>query len=151
MSVVSEKLFPSEIHAIDLIPEGWKVVEDVSLSVVDVEKLKKRHFGSNVKVKGNEWLPDSVQYAEPTKFATVRKRAVKLNGNLGLVDAKHMLAEQDRIPIKFRGFWILLPGTVLRDRSGSKQVRTLWFDYRCGWCITNCIDWRICCCLACTK
>lgn len=43
----------------------------------------------------------------------MRERAVELKGNLGHAHGKRMLAEQYKIPAKFRDYYIPLPGTVL--------------------------------------
>jgi hypothetical protein len=83
----------------------------------------------------------------------MRKRAVEFKGNLGLSDGKRMLAEQDKIPVEFRDFYILLPGTVLRDSDGDLYVPFLywggdrwylgfyWLDY----------DWHVSARFACSE
>ena len=58
----------------------------------------------------------------------MRRRAVELNGNRGLCDAKRLLDEQDKMPKAFRDFYIPLPGTLLRDRGGHLHVPCLLFD-----------------------
>ena len=97
----------------DLIPEGWEVMEDVAPSTFDVGKLTLRSF-----LKQGE---------SPIGGDEMRKRAVELKGNLGLTDGKRMLAEQDKIPVEFREFYIPLPGTVLRDSGGDLFVPYLYF------------------------
>ncbi|TSC84638.1 MAG: hypothetical protein G01um101413_22 [Parcubacteria group bacterium Gr01-1014_13] len=105
--------FPSLVHAAELIPEGWTVVEDVVLSSFDVSGLKPRSF-----LKERETSISSEQ---------MRKRAAEFHCNLGLSDAKRMLAEQDKIPVEFRDFYIPFPGTVLRDPGGDLSVPYLFF------------------------
>lgn len=94
----------------DLIPNGWTVVEDIAPSQFDVNKLKPRSFLKKSDKKG---------YINSEEM---RKRVVEFKGNLGLSDAKRMLAEQDKIPTEFRDFYIPFPGTVLRDSDGDLIV-----------------------------
>lgn len=58
----------------------------------------------------------------------MRKRAVELNANLGLDDGQRMLAEQDKIPVEFRGFNIPLPGTLLCNPSSGLYVKCLLWE-----------------------
>lgn len=124
-----EELDKSVCSFDDLIPEGWTVVEDVAPTEFDVSKLKPVSFlkSGESRVVGEE----------------IRKRALELRCNFGLADGKRMLTEQDKIPVEFRKFYILLPGTVLRDSDGHLIVPCLfssggrwsvdfsWFIY--GW------------------
>lgn len=98
----------------DLIPDGWAVVEDVAPSTFDVSELKPVSF-----LKPGE---SSIGGEE------MRKRAIEFKGNLGLADGKRLLAEQDKIPVEFREFYITLPGTVLRDSDGILRVPYLRFN-----------------------
>lgn len=122
LSVEAKGLFPSQIHAPELIPEytdgqgqkrKWKVIEDVAPSAFEVSKLKPRSF-----LKG----PKTLLSGE-----AMRRHAVKLKGNLGLADGKRLLAEQDKIPAEFQDFYIPLPGTVLRDPIGDLRVAYLYW------------------------
>ncbi len=109
--------FPSEIQAADLIPEGWTVVEDVEPSKFNVSDLEFVSFleGEEQSVTGEE----------------MRKRAVTLQGNLGLCDGKRMIACQNEIPEDLRSKYIVLPGTVLRYSVGFLLVPCLlWFGDR---------------------
>ena len=114
--------FPSQIYCPELIPEytdkngskrRWDVLEDVAPSQFDVGKLKPRSF-----LHGNE---SSISSEE------MRKRARQFKANLGLLDGKRLLAEQDKIPPEFRGFYIPLPDTLLRGSDGSVHVPDLYF------------------------
>ena len=107
--------FPSVVFAADLIPTGWSVVEDVNPSLYDVAKLKPTSYLKD----GEMWI----------KSDEMRKRAVEMRGNLGLCDAKRLLANDGKlIPVEFRKFFIPLPGTVLRDAVGGLYVPYLPFD-----------------------
>jgi len=98
----------------DIIPKGWTVVEDVAPTAFADIKLKPVSFlkQGESSISGDE----------------MRKRAVEFKGNLGLADGKRMLAEHDKIPAEFRDFYILLPGTVLRDSGDDLSVPYLDFD-----------------------
>ncbi|MBI5222484.1 MAG: hypothetical protein HY980_03235 [Candidatus Magasanikbacteria bacterium] len=106
---------PSEIHAADLIPtengNPWEVVEDVETSAFDVAKLRPRSFlkDRELSIGGDE----------------MRRRAVEFKGNLGLADGKRIVAEQRNFSSEFDGFYIPLPGTVLRDPHGDLYVADL--------------------------
>lgn len=119
--------FPSFIYAPELIPEytdkdgnkrKWNVLEDIAPSQFDTNKLKPRSFLKTSDKKG---------YISGEEM---RQRAVEFKGNLGLVDGKRMLAEQDKIPKEFRDFCIPLPGTLLRDSGGRLFVPCLRFGGR---------------------
>jgi hypothetical protein len=112
--------FASQIHATELIPNGWTVVEDIEPTRdLDIEKLE--CIGV---LEGNE---------EYIGAKEMRERAVKLEGNLGLSDAKHLLAKQTKIPVEFRKHYILLPGTVLRDADGYGNIPCIgWRGHRWG-------------------
>lgn len=123
----------------DLIPKGWAVVEDTVPSMFDISKLKPRSF-----LKNGE---DRISGGE------MRKRAVKFKATLGLADGKRLLAEQDKIPAEFRGYYIPLPGTILRDSGGGHHVPCLCFDGD-RWVLDFCwlgIDWSGCGRFACCE
>jgi len=115
-------LFASEIHAPELIRNGWTVVEDVEpASDLDIGKRKPRSFLRDSDKKGYISGPE------------MRKRAKEefKSGNIGLPDGKSMLAEQDKIPVEFRDFYIPLPGTLLRASDGRLRVPYLrWYGKR---------------------
>jgi len=107
--------FPSEIHAADLIPKGWLVLEDVEPSKFHVKDLE---FISSLE-KGEEYIKGEV----------MRQRAVKLKANLSLCDGKYLLEHQDEIPAKLRGKkYIILSGTLLRVSSDDLSVPCLYWD-----------------------
>lgn len=105
--------FPSETQAADLIPEGWAVVEDVEPSEFNISDLEFVSF-----LEGEE------QYVAGEEM---RKRSVALRGNLGLCDAKRLLAGQNEIPEDIRSKYIVLPGTVLRGSDRYLRVPFLYW------------------------
>ena len=111
--------FPSLIYVPELILNGWSVAiingvpQDVAPSQFDVGKLKPRSF-----LRGRESLIGGEE---------MRKRAPQFKANIGLSDGKRLLAEQDKIPPEFRGFYIPLPDTLLRGSDGSVHVPDLYF------------------------
>ena len=129
--VFDYKKFPSLVHAADLIPEGWTVLEDVEPTFdLDMSKWKLRLFlKDDDHIRG--WL-DPVE---------MRERAVEFGGNLGLSDGKRMLIEQNKLPEKFKEYFIPLPGTLLRTSDGGvvvpyffvSKVNFAWhFDWDAG-------------------
>lgn len=107
---------PSESLAADLIPKGWTVVEDVAPRQFETRKLKPRSF-----MNRGDW--SAISNSE------MRKRAAKFKCNLGLVDAKRMLADRGKlIPVDFRGLYIALPGTVMRGLDGCLHTGYLFFS-----------------------
>ncbi len=112
-----ENPFPSQIFASDLLPEGWSVVEDVSPTEFEVKDL--------------EFITFLEEGESSVNGETMRQRAINLKANLGLVDAKRMLAHQDEIPVKMRGKYIIFTGTLLRGPDGLLYVACLyWRDDR---------------------
>lgn len=113
---------PCLVYAPELIPQGWEVavidgvVQDVAPKAdLDVSKVDFKSFlqGDESYTSGNE----------------MRKRAIKLKGNLGLSDAKRFLEQQDKIPPEFRGKkYIVFTGTVLRGSDGVFHVAYLDWD-----------------------
>lgn len=124
----AEVKFPSEISAAELIGKcmpdflnyggknrEWWVVDDVAPSTtLNVSKLKPRWFLE----KGED----------PISTDEMLKRAVNFRGNRGLVDGKSMLINKGRqIPIEFRPWIILLPGTILSNLDGYRWIPCLKF------------------------
>ncbi|MDD2758256.1 MAG: hypothetical protein PHD72_02680 [Patescibacteria group bacterium] len=110
------ELFPSALLATDLIPEGWKVVEDVAPSDFDVSKLVPINF-----IKNSDKI---CSYGISGEL--LRKRAVKSGSNLGLADGKRILAEPDKLSAEFRYYIVPLPGTVLQDKFGRLHIAVLF-------------------------
>ncbi len=104
------RMFPSEILASDLIPEIWEVTEDVIPSEFKISDLEFISFlvGDEQQISGHE----------------MRKRAVTLRGNMGIVDSKRIIAGWTKIPKEpwNKYSYIALPGTVLRDLGGNLQI-----------------------------
>lgn len=106
--------FPSHLHAADLIPKGWVVVEDVEPSDFKVEDLVFVGF-----------LKDGETVVSGT---VMRERAVALKANLGLSDAPRLLQDQTKISTERSGNnFIVLAGTVLRSPDGNLNVPVLNF------------------------
>jgi len=116
--------FPSLTLAADLIPSGYTVVEDVAPTLKSIGDL------------------DLASFLEPGESyvngETMRQRAVVLKANLGLADLKVALADQAKISEEAKPFYIVFPGTVLRDPDGRLCVAYLsWGGDLCvaylGW------------------
>ncbi|TSC84773.1 MAG: hypothetical protein G01um101413_157 [Parcubacteria group bacterium Gr01-1014_13] len=103
---IDEKFFPPLIMVSDPVARWWSIVtiggilQDVAPSRFDVSSLKPLLFVTESRTKS-------------ISGKKMRQRAVELGGNLGLADGKRMLAEQYKIPAKFRDYYIPLPGTLL--------------------------------------
>ncbi|MFA6548068.1 MAG: hypothetical protein WCT11_03960 [Candidatus Magasanikbacteria bacterium] len=107
--------FPCQIHAPELIPDKWEVLEDVEPTVgLDVSQLR---FMPVLKDGDPGWINGD----------TMRGRAVEFKGNFGLSDVPAFLAQQDTIPVDLQGKYILLPGTKLRDSGGGLYIACLGF------------------------
>ncbi|TSC83730.1 MAG: hypothetical protein G01um101413_870 [Parcubacteria group bacterium Gr01-1014_13] len=103
--LLKNRKFPSLLStAGDIIPRGWEVVEDVAPSKFEVKDLELISFLEN----GEEWIGTKEMY----------KRAVDLNANLGLVDAKYVLEHQGEISAEFRKRSLLFTGTKALDLQG---------------------------------
>lgn len=109
----TDSSFPSATLAADLIPGGWKIVEDVAPSEFKIGDLKFLSF-----LKESE---------SSVTGKTMRQRAVAMKGNLGLSDAKRLLTEKEKIPRDLRGCYIVFPGTVLRVPRGCLGVAYLYW------------------------
>lgn len=106
------------MKAKSLIPDGGKIIEDVVPSLFDVSKLKLARI---IKENGSR-----------LKGEEMRQRAVALNANLGFADGERMLAQQKQIPPEFQGFYILLPGAIMRDARGVPRIPFLVYVYIVG-------------------
>ena len=109
--------FPSALTAAELIPvidgRQWEIVQDVVSTTFDVERLR---FISFLK-QGKPCVSGEV----------MRQRAVALHANFGLADGKCLLAVQDKIPVRLRGKYIILPGTLFRLPGGRFGVAYLYW------------------------
>lgn len=136
--VEHKKKFSSFFEAAELIPKGWGLMSDVAPSDFELSKLKFVQLSTVCKL---------VDYDD------VHKLAIRLNGSLGLVDAKRILAEADAIPESLRSCDILFPGTRLHDSVGHGYTPCLrfstnsqWYlDFRshgCRWILGFCVSGR---------
>ncbi|MEK9182947.1 MAG: hypothetical protein AAB849_00350 [Patescibacteria group bacterium] len=101
---------------------GFTVVEDVPLTECKASDLE---------------LVPFLQSEDGGRIGgeTLRKRAVTLKSNLGLMDAKRLLDNQSEIPIEFRGKVLVFTGTFLRDSDGSLHVSCLYGNGD-RWCLS---------------
>lgn len=127
----ADALSPSQRLAADLIPANWTVVkgEDVEPSQFKTADLRPVSYLKN---GDGGWINTD----------KMRKRAVELQGNLGLSDGKRIVHEQDELSAEFNGVsYIPLPGTVLRSPDGRLCVPYL---YRDGGRLVVFFDWVGC-------
>lgn len=99
-----------------LLPEGWTVFRE------DTEGLggfEVKNLELVIILEGKElfvWGFD------------ICNRARDKGVNLSLKDGKYILDHQDEIPKEFRPYWILLPGTLVRDHDVGLYVPLLFWD-----------------------
>ena len=130
--------FPSYIYAAHLIPDEYKVIEDVEPSEFKVSQFK---FVPCSRIKKGIDFPS---------FEMMRGCAVDLNANLGLSDAKNILQHEDELPRPTRenkmGNEIILPGTLVRSHNKCILYPYFKFDWesKC-WKLTFVWDegWKI--------
>lgn len=110
--------FPSATLAADIIREqttweldgiipyeAWQVVEDVQPTSFRIQDVAPSSF-----LKEGESEITSQE---------MRRRAVVLDGNMGLVDAKYLLQHQIDIPADWQDCYFVFPGTVLRKSTDN--------------------------------
>ena len=114
----------------DLIPSGWRIVEDVAPTLKSAADL------------------DTVSFMEPDEdyvpSETQRQRAKAKKANLGLADLKVALSDQGKISKEARRFYIVFLGTVLLRPDGGLCVACLrWVDdgWHLNWHYLG-YDWR---------
>lgn len=95
----------------DKTKEGWTLISDVGFQSGEIELV--------------EFLKPGEDQVDGTVMAD---RAKELNANLGQKYAEWMLEHQDRIPAKFRQFYLSFPGTVWRGSGGDRIVPFLYWD-----------------------
>lgn len=107
--------FISPLLAADLIPDWFKVVEDVFPKEFKISDLKEVSF------------LDSRDRNDRVGGETMRQRAVKLKANLGLVDLKYVLSNSKEIPgeLQFNSHCLVFAGTLLRGSGGYPCVACL--------------------------
>ncbi len=104
-----------------VIPEvSWGVVEDVQPSKFKIQDLELHSL-----FKAGE---SGISNPE------MRRRAIVLGGNLGLVDAKYLIAYQTEIPDEWQDCYIVFPGTVLRNSfTGDSYAAVLYATGISSW------------------
>lgn len=100
--------FPCEVFAHELIPSGFKPLQDVKPSEFQIEDLELVPFL-------NEDAKEGFVSGEE-----MRKRAVKQKANFGLVDGKRIRALKDQIPVEWQKFHLVLSGTLLFDPKDER-------------------------------
>ncbi len=113
----------SWIHAADLIPEGYTIIEDVQ-PIFDLRVTDLRFVG---------FLQDKHGFI--AKGIQLRERAIALKANLGLADARNILIQQNDIPANLRGsLRIVFTGTIVRRPDGGLSIALLWWNGDCISC-----------------
>ena len=130
LGVTKPSYYP-EIY--NFIPKGWTLVEDVKPTEIEVQDL--------------EFIPFLEAGESGISGRVMRERSLKLMANLGLDDAIRVLKDQTEIPAVMQDYFIIFPGTTLRDLGGSLNVPYLrcsggrwyvefdWLDH--GWYSLN--------------
>jgi len=94
---------------------GWKLIEDVRFTPIDLNKLELVPFfkdGEN-SVAGQEM---------------VRRSREELHTNLGQRHAEFLLEHQAEIPEEFRKYCIVFTGTIWLYPNGGHRVAYLYWD-----------------------
>jgi hypothetical protein len=97
---------------------GWKI-EPGGVSAegaLDISRFELREF-----------LEKGESYVVGT---TMRERAKKMGGLTGLDSALYLLDNQEKIPKKWRSFYIAFPGALLRRPDGRLNVPYLYWSGR---------------------
>lgn len=89
----------------DKTKDGWTLISDVGFQLGEVELVEFLKPGEN-SVGGN----------------VMADRAKELGANLGQKNAEWLEQNQDRIPAKFRQFYLVFPGTVWQGPYGDRCV-----------------------------
>lgn len=98
----------------DKTKDGWTLISDVGFQLGEVELVEFLKPGES-NVKGN----------------VMADRAKELGANLGQKHAEWLEKNQDRIPVKFRQFYLIFPGTVWQGPDGNRGVpRLSWYGDR---------------------
>ncbi len=100
--------------------DGWCLVED-SLGVVEISNLEIIPF-----LRGDE---GSISGGE------LHKRALELGGNFGQRQAEYLFEHEDEIPVGWRDYYLVFPGTLLRTPDGYLLVPYLCWRGGRGWCL----------------
>lgn len=114
--------FPSRIFVPELIPTYTDDAGNTCQAEV-VEDVQPSDF----LVEGLEFIPLLKPGESSIKCPVMQKRAVALRANLGLVDGRRILVEQEKIPVELRGkTLILLPGTLVRRWHYTEFSFLIW-------------------------
>lgn len=112
---------PAEIHPIDIIlKEGdWKIIKSVEPSKFEVKDLELVSF------------KEMNRYPSPGE--RMRQLAVSLNADLGFDDAKRVFDQHKEIPVEFRSYCLVFPGTLLIGPGDAMGVVCFAYAFDDGW------------------
>lgn len=109
-----DNIHPSLIHARNFIPNDCGVIKDVEPSTFEFDDL--------------ELVPFDEESKQDVMNKVTSNRATEAQTNLGLVDGKKLLENQDKIPAGMRYYCLILLGTILCDSEGDHLVPCLYHD-----------------------
>lgn len=104
---------PTSPFKFDKTKNGWKLLEDVKEpEIIEATKLELVPF-----------LKEGESFVGGEEM--VRRARGELRANLGQRHAEELLEHQDQIPVEWRGFYLVFPGTVWRLPDGRRRVAGL--------------------------
>ncbi|MBI2010890.1 MAG: hypothetical protein HYS89_01500 [Candidatus Colwellbacteria bacterium] len=93
--------------------EGWELVESIDEEPAPVSRLELVSFLR----RGESYVSGE----------TMRERVREEGASLGQRQAEYLRVHQEEIPSEWREFYLVLPGTVWRDRDGDLYVPYLYW------------------------
>ena len=107
-----ENPWEKSLFQYDKTKDGWKLLEDVLFSGAFTLDIM-------------EFLKSNESYVNGE---VMKQRAKELNAHLGQKHAKYLLEHQELISKDWQGkYYLVFPGTVWRDRGGSRVVPYLYW------------------------
>ena len=108
-----ENPWEKSLFKYDKTQDGWTFLEDVPFD-------------------GKQFIPEIVEFLKSNEFSVngevMKQRAKELNAHLGQKHAKYLLEHQELISKDWQGkYYLVFPGTVWRDRGGSRVVPYLYW------------------------
>lgn len=105
------------------VKDGWTLLGDTTAPTLPVSDLELVSFLK----RGENRISEE----------EMRERAKEMRADLGQREAEHLLDHQDEIPVSWREFDLIFPGTLWRDSFGGLSVPYLgWFGDRWGLCLS---------------